>query len=253
MSNVIVPLKFMLDTKISDGAKVLYSILLGKAQANYTVRITQKDLADMMEISERTVRRGVGELISIGLLVINGGYKKVNEYLLLPYEWKGSKFDIETEIDYNNLIYKVKEYYERVAVEEKKSKKRNTKVQTPQDIINEIDGKISRDEELTVGDYGKYFFKVLYEKKGLLADFRGVKQNIALKKLVSGRERDEALNIIDTYIDIYDDKFKKPGFEVPKIEGLGTVWILNIVVDLARNRIRRRVANENDLDYDNAF
>ncbi|MGL5460741.1 MAG: helix-turn-helix domain-containing protein [Cetobacterium sp.] len=249
-SRVIIPINLMLDNELEDKAKILYTILLDESYGVYNCTISQNKIAEKLNVTDRTIRNALNSLVKKGLILTLSRFKQVNKYIIMPYEWVGKYTKVEDEEEFNKILKEVQDYFNNEL--NPQVKKRTSRIKTTEDIIKDIDNKIENNKELSITDYCKYFYKKAYEKYGIITKYSGVKYNSIMKRIMEGRTPQEVLQIIDTYITIYENRFKKEGFENPTIEGLGTTWIFNIVVDIARRHINTTVNNgdiEEDVDY----
>lgn len=256
MEFVIIPTKVLISDKLSDKAKIVYFLLNKYAYDKITCYPSIQTMKEELDVTKITISRALEELRKYGLIKV---YREAtfshNNYIIIPVEWLDFKevgeeeYYIENKEEYSNLCEKIKLYYEEYGIEitSKKKKKGNRKVKTPQDIINEIDGKIVEGEVLTIGDYAKYMFKRVYEEYGQVISYSGVKVNSIFKKLFEGKDKDEVLLIIDCFVEMYEANFKREGFEMPLPQYLGVTWIYNKVINRV-NAKKRDMTEVEELD-----
>lgn len=231
--NIILPIELFKDDNISSAAKILYANLMGMAEEINFIQMGLVGISEKLGIAPRTVIRNTNELISLGLLVrYRDNFRDINNYIIIPYDIKESGIEIENKEQFDLLLLKIKDY---IDVSIKGKKKSRASAKTSIEIIQNIDEKLSSNNKLNLYDYGAYFFKLNFEKNGYVTKFKGAKYLAILKRLSDGRSEEDVLRIIRVFISIYDDKFKKDGFETPIIEYLGTTWILNKVIQYAKN------------------
>jgi hypothetical protein len=80
MIKVCLPTDIVLDLKLSDGAKILYLVVMATSEGKPSVTITRAKIAKLIGKSQRTVSRLVAELKESGYVKVNGGFEQINEY-----------------------------------------------------------------------------------------------------------------------------------------------------------------------------
>lgn len=226
----IVSNRLILDTNISNSAKVLYITLNSLAEDLNHIQISEKELAKIQDITDRTVRNGLAELEAYGLISkYRKNLKEVQTYIIIPYEIR-RVVAVETEEEFNSLLQEIYTYID-TEVKHEKPKTATAK----------------EDKEYTARDYCKYFSDVALEKKGVIVNYGNAKAISIMKRVTKGRTFEENKLLIDTFISIYDSKFKKVGYEYPTIESFGTSWIFNKVLEISKH-IKTDTAKEKILD-----
>lgn len=81
----ILPSAIMYDKKLSDGAKILYAIILSLANNKGLCDATNKYLADVTSKSERTINYQVKELLDNNYIKVD--YKQFKQRVIYPV-WK---------------------------------------------------------------------------------------------------------------------------------------------------------------------
>lgn len=81
----ILPSAVMYDKRLSDGAKILYAIILSLANNKGLCDVTNKYLADLTSKSERTINYQIKELIDNNY--IKTDYKQFKQRVIYPI-WK---------------------------------------------------------------------------------------------------------------------------------------------------------------------
>lgn len=210
----------IMDTGLSNSGKILYMTLNSLAEDLNHIQISEKELAKLQDTTDRTVRNGLAELESYGLIVkYRRHIKEVQTYIVIPYEIK-KVVEVETEEEFNSLLQEIYSYIDTQVKPERKA----------------VAEKVNEPKEYTARDYCKYFSEVVQAKKGMAVNYSNAKAISIMKRVTKNKSVEENKRLIDTFIDIYDNRFKKPGFEYPTIESFGATWIYNIVVDVAKNR-----------------
>lgn len=81
----ILPSAIMYDKKLSDGAKILYAIILSLANNKGLCDATNKYLADVTSKSERTINYQIKELLDNNYIKVD--YKQFKQRVIYPV-WK---------------------------------------------------------------------------------------------------------------------------------------------------------------------
>lgn len=216
----IVETGLLLDNNLNNSAKVLYMTLGALAEELNYVKISEKVLGEKLDISDRSIRKSLKDLEEYGLIAkYRDGFRAVQMYVVIPYEIR-RQVVLETEEELEALINEVGEYFEG---------------ELKRDKTVDRYRQLNKKEEYTSRDYCKYFAEKLMETKGLAIKWGGSKTMSIMKRVTKDKSIEENLKLIDVFILMYDLKFKKAGFEYPTIEGFGTTWIYNKVVEMSKH------------------
>lgn len=221
MSNYTIVSKGLLyDNDISNSGKLLYLLLNTLAEEVNYVQVSEKELATLQDTTDRTVRNGLTELESRGLIVrYRKSLKEVQTYIIIPYGMK-RLITVSNDEEVTLLLQEINLYIDQDIKKSTKSKKVKDKVLS----------------SVTAIDYCKYFSEIAKEKKGIIINFSNPKAISIMKRITKDKSVEENKHLINTFIDIYDNRFRKQGYEYPTIESFGASWIYNIVVEVAKNR-----------------
>lgn len=216
----IVSNELILTNEINNSAKMLYMTLCTIAEDLNHIQISEKRLAEKMDISDRTIRNCLKDLENFGLIAkFRKTLKEVQTYIVIPYEIR-RKVEINTDEEFEELLREVQIF-----------------------LKNELDGnverkqveeKIDKNKTFNTYDYCKYFADKVKQEKGMVVNYSNSRTLSIMKRVTKGKSQEENLKLIDIFISVYDRKFKKQGYEFPTIESFGTSWIYNIVVDMGR-------------------
>ena len=233
MKYTVVSNGFILDNEIGNGAKMAYLTLCTLAEELHYIQVSEKVLAGKLDVSDRTVRNNISELEKYGLIAkYRTGFKEVTSYVVIPYEIR-KQVELETEEQVDSLVTEVREYVNKV--------KEN--VEDTTEIPTEEEGK-----EFHTYDYCKYFADKVLEKRGQMINTSNHRILSIMKRVTKDKPQEYNLKLIDIFIEIYDIKFNRKGYETPTVEGFGTSWIYNILVDLEKRVTRRNDDNEEMAD-----
>ena len=250
LNYTVVSFNLMIDKELSNNSKVLYTVLKGLAEDLNHIKVSEKELSRLMDCTDRTVRNGLSELEAYGLVAkYREQIKDVQTYVVIPYEIR-EVVQLDTVEDFEKLLDKVRIFVETEIDGKKSGKLEDSVIQDSQEkdeVIRGINKKLESGEELNTYDYGAYFYKLNKEKNGMITNFRNPRALQIMKRVTNGKSQEENLKLIGVFIEVYDSKFKRKGFECPTIEGFGTSWIYNIVVDCAK----RYVEDNRELDLAN--
>ena len=235
----IVSIPMMLDTNLSNTSKVLYTILKGLAEDINFVKISEKELGNKLNCTDRTIRNGMDELVEYGLIAkYRPTIRDIQSYIIIPYEIR-EVVELQSEDDFNFLLKRVSEYV-RVEIEGEYIVENEVGIEIPEPVIEDsiitgIKHKLATGEKLNTYDYGAYLYMLNKERYGIITNFRGARQLQMLKRVTKHHTSEMNLKLLKTFVTIYDDRFKKRGFEFPTVEGFSTAWIHNIVVMYTNN------------------
>ena len=227
----------MLDTTLSDSAKMLYIVLKGLAEDLNFIQISEAELSRLRDTSDRTVRRGLVELEENGLIAkYRRTLKDIQIYVIIPYEIR-KVITLNTENEFEELLREITSFidgeYSPVVTA-------NVPTQSVQ----------AEEREFNARDYCKYFAEQVRKKKGYEINIGNPQVMSIMRRVTKDKPKEDNLLMIDTFIDIYDLRFKKPGFEYPTVQSFGASWIYNIVLGVAMERKREMESQEEILDIE---
>ena len=225
MSYSVISNNLLLDVNLSNASKILYFTLNSLAEELCHIKISEKELSKKLDVTDRSIRNSIKELYEYGLIAkYRPDIKEVQTYVIIPYEIR-RVVEIETEEEMDKLLNEIFIFIDTEVVTKKKDK---------DNIVKKIEEE--KEKEYTARDYCKYFADKCMEVRGTVVNYSNAKTISIMKRITKGKTVEENLRLIDTFIEIYDQKFKRIGYEYPTVASFGASWIYNIVVEFAKNK-----------------
>jgi DNA-binding transcriptional regulator YhcF (GntR family) len=229
----VLPRKVLNSKHLNDREKIVYLLILDYSRDNVIAFPSIEKLADQLDVSESTITRATKSLRERGFIrVYRRHWKAVNNYILVPLEWVDEQFVeseeqyIDQEDAYNSYVDEIKDFYHRKAGVTEFAKSG----------IEQIEEKIEEENyDFDAKDLVMIFVKYMKDIKDIAYSVswgrdKKLMNDIFIKEqCIDGKD---ALDIIKKFIKVYDDEFKRKGYEYPEIRWLKVEWIFTKVVKL---------------------
>lgn len=250
--------------------KIIYLKLLDFSFNNVYCFPKLETISERIGVSERSIQRATKTLRELGLIKIYREHTyATNHYIMIPTDWVISLQDsqtnpipedeqyIESKQEFDELIAKIRSYYEEIGRTVTAPKKRQTtKRQTLADKIEVLEEKLnSNNFELSAQELCIYFAKAMRDIKQMAVTVDWGKDTAIMKELFINNPSIDiptALKVIDTYIKTYDRHFKKASYPYPRISYLRMEFIFNKVIrlcllEMQQNETPSTETNNDDL------
>lgn len=237
MAYTITSMEMFLDNNLSDRAKVLYTVMQGLADEGHSIRISEKELAEKFSVTDRTVRDTLSKLEDYGLIAkYKEGFKQVIVYAIIPYEMR-KKVILESKEEMYILLDEIREYVDKKIGRIQEDKKPAEEEEKPAEEVKNTN---------TPYYFAEYFREKAEKHYGVVSNI-GAKQLQMMRRVSKGRTSGEMLELIDIFFMVYEDKYKKIGFEYPTISSFCATWIFNNLVVIYNQMERARMSRDEEM------
>lgn len=229
----VLPRDVLENRELGDREKVVYMLIKSYSRDNIIAFPSLESVAESLGVSISTIKRATKKLKERGYIkVYREHYKSVNNYIFIPVEWvdgeilDADEYYIDDEEEFNDLVEKIKKYYADRADYTDFTK---SKMELLEEKLDEKDYNFTAEELVLV------FVKYMREIKDIAysvkwgRDIKIMQRVFIEEQYIDG---EDAVNLIRKFIEVYDERFKREGYESPQIRYLGVDWIFTKVLRL---------------------
>lgn len=247
---------------LSDSAKLMYLAIVDYSYNNTHCFPSQETLAEELGISVRWAKKQLQELREFGLIKVCQRAGSSNVYVLTPLGMvenlkredvipvpEEEQFIPEDKLE--KLLKKNADFMEAqgaIVGRARKTKEQHWSARVDSYLKKLADGKELNEYDLCVA------FALRYEQrygKRYAVNWRADSDVIHAQLLSAGITGNEAIMVLETFVDMYDETFRSPDYPVPRIVQLKLDWIYQRVLKRAISELERqereRINAENEV------
>jgi len=244
----LIPRFILLDDDIGDMAFRVYCLLTDYAFRNVYAFPSIETMAEALNKSMPTIKRGVKELREKGLIRIFREHERAtNTYVLIPYEWRNKFQDngyIKTKEEFEKLVADVRAYYEEQGRSTVSSRRSGySYMKSAKEKLERGEFKFNVNELVAV-------FKILNQEVRNHVVNTNYKRDIPAIKTIFGDKKEYGeyeFRILLKYVSVYDNLFKSPKYPHPSLWNLGVEWIYDKVKKLVDRDIAEERREDDEL------